>query len=79
MATAKIITDGNTQMVVLPENFHFDCSEVELQKVGAYIQIAPARKNAAREELIPASDEEVNRLSDELMKENAVAYRELAK
>ncbi len=78
MAIAKIITEGNTQKVILPEGFHFDCTEVEVQRIGTCIQIMP-KKDITSEKLIPASADEVKTLSHELMKENAVAYRELAK
>ncbi len=41
MATAKIIFDGNTQMVRLPIGYRFDCDEVEVRKVGSEIRLAP--------------------------------------
>ncbi|MDE7229451.1 MAG: hypothetical protein K2N56_03130 [Oscillospiraceae bacterium] len=76
MAIAKIITERNTQKVILPEGFHFDCSEVEVQRNGTGIILIP-KSGTEKYETLP--DEEITRISDELMKENAVAYRELAK
>jgi antitoxin VapB len=34
MEIAKVITDGTTQMVVLPENMHIDDGEVYIKKWG---------------------------------------------
>jgi len=34
METAKVITNGTTQMVVLPENVHITSSEVYVKKWG---------------------------------------------
>jgi antitoxin VapB len=34
METAKVITDGTTQMIILPENMHIDSSEVYVKKWG---------------------------------------------
>lgn len=34
METAKVITEGTTQMVILPENVHIDSSEVYVKKWG---------------------------------------------
>lgn len=47
MAVAKIITDGNTQMVQLPLGYHFDCDEVEVQQVGTEIRLAPKSDKGA--------------------------------
>ena len=42
MAIAKIITDGDTQTIILPTGYHlFDCDEAEVQKVGSEIRLAP--------------------------------------
>lgn len=41
MATAKVITDGNTQMIKLPTGYHFDCDEVDIQQIGQEIRISP--------------------------------------
>ncbi len=32
--TAKIIRNGNNQTVSLPEEFHFDCDEVVIERQG---------------------------------------------
>lgn len=47
MATAKIITDGNTQMVRLPVGYRFDCDEVEVQQIGSEIRLAPKSNRSA--------------------------------
>lgn len=41
MATARILTDGSTQILVIPKEFHFDCTEVEVTKTGTEIKLAP--------------------------------------
>lgn len=47
MAIAKIITDGNTQIVRLPIGYHFDCDEVEVKQVGSEIRLAPKSDKAS--------------------------------
>ncbi len=52
MAIAKIITDGNTQMIILPEGFRFDCDEVEVSRSDSCVRITPAPKSVMSKELI---------------------------
>jgi antitoxin VapB len=33
-STAKLIMDGDSQIVLLPEEFHFEGTEVRVSKVG---------------------------------------------
>lgn len=47
MATAKIITDGNSQVVRLPVGYRFDCDEVEVRQVGSEIRLAPKVNESA--------------------------------
>lgn len=77
--TAKVITQGNTLTVILPEGIHFaDCDEAEIEMIGSEIRLAPKAKTEP-EEVRYASNEEVKRISDELIKQNLEAYKELAK
>ncbi len=41
MATAKILTDGSTQIMVIPSELHLNCSEVEISKVGSELRLSP--------------------------------------
>lgn len=41
MAIAKILTDGNTQIMVIPGELHLSCSEVEISQVGSELHIVP--------------------------------------
>lgn len=42
MAIAKIITEGNTQKIILPEGCRFfDCDEAEVEMIGTEIRLAP--------------------------------------
>lgn len=52
MATAKIISDGNTQMIRLPIGYHFDCDEVDIRQIGSEIRLAP--KSDKSSELLEA-------------------------
>lgn len=46
MAIAKITTDGDTQIVRLPIGFHFDCDEVEVEKIGSVIRLVPQKSSS---------------------------------
>ncbi|MFW6240023.1 MAG: antitoxin, partial [Thermodesulfobacteriota bacterium] len=48
MKKAKIFQDGNFQAVRLPEEFHFDVSEVEIFRRGDEIVLRKMPKNLAR-------------------------------
>lgn len=47
MAKAKILTDGNTQIMVIPDDLHLNCSEVEISQIGLELRVVPmaAEKN----------------------------------
>lgn len=68
MAIAKIITEGNTQKIILPEGCHFfDCDEAEVEMIGSEIRLAPKAKTESKE-YRDAPDEEIFERSDKLMK-----------
>lgn len=48
MKTTKIFQDGDSQAVRLPEEFHFDVSEVEIFRRGNEIVLRKKPKNLAR-------------------------------
>lgn len=77
--TAKIVTEGNTQKVILPEGCHlFDCDEAEVEVIGSEIRLAP-KAGTEPKEYRDAPDEEIFKRSDKLMEKNLEAYIELAK
>lgn len=79
MAVAKIITEGNTQTIILPEGcLFFDCDEAEVEKVGSEIRLSPKTKTEP-EEYEFDTYEDIKELSDELIRQNHEAYTELAK
>jgi antitoxin VapB len=41
METAKIFMDGENQVVQLPEEYHFEGSEVYIKKVGNTVVLVP--------------------------------------
>ena len=43
MQTVKIVSNGNSQVVHLPEEFYFDVSEVYISKQGENIIISPKK------------------------------------
>src|SRR5260370_27468160 len=43
-ATAKLIVDGDSQMVLLPEEFRFEGSEVRISKIGDKVILEPVAK-----------------------------------
>jgi len=45
MYTAKIITDGDTQVVVLPEEIRFTCDEVLVNRIGDVVVLFPPEKD----------------------------------
>lgn len=52
MAIARVINDGDTQIVRLPIGFRFDCDEVEVEQIGSVIRLAPQK--STKEELLDA-------------------------
>jgi antitoxin VapB len=44
-ATAKLITDGDSQLVLLPEEFRFEGAEVRVSKVGDKVILEPGRRS----------------------------------
>ncbi len=61
MDTAKIITDGAKQIVVLPEEFHLSGNEIYIKKVGNTIVLIS--KDTPWQSLIDSLDE----FSDDFM------------
>ncbi len=47
MAIAKILTDGNTQIMVIPNNLHLNCNEVEVSQVGLELRVVPVAAEKA--------------------------------
>ena len=43
MPTARLFTNGNSQAVRLPKEFHFDGDEVIIKKVGGAVILLPKR------------------------------------
>ena len=43
-ATAKLIQDGDSQVVLLPEEFRFEGTEVRVSKVGDKVILEPLKK-----------------------------------
>ena len=43
MQTAKIVSNGNSQAVYLPEEFYFETSEVYISKQGENLIISPKK------------------------------------
>lgn len=41
MLTAKVVQDGDDQIIVLPDGFRFDCEEVLIEKVGNALILRP--------------------------------------
>lgn len=41
MAIAKILTDGNTQIMVIPNDLHLNCDKVEISQVGLELRVVP--------------------------------------
>lgn len=41
MDTAKIINDGDTQVIRLPETYHLDCDEVYIKKTPKGVLLIP--------------------------------------
>ena len=42
--TAKVIQDGDDQIIVFPEGFRFDCEEVLIEKVGNALILRPVSR-----------------------------------
>ena len=50
-ATAQLIMDGEDQIVLLPDEFRFECAEVRISKVGDKVVLEPdAEAKPATEE-----------------------------
>ena len=45
MLTAKVVQDGDDQIIVFPEGFRFDCEEVLIEKVGNVYLLRPSETN----------------------------------
>ncbi len=45
MQTAKIVNNGNNQVVFLPKEFYFDTTEVYISKQGDTLIISPKKSN----------------------------------
>ncbi len=43
-ATAKIVTEGGRQVVVLPEGFHLSGTELEIRREGDKVILEPVRR-----------------------------------
>jgi antitoxin VapB len=43
-ATAKLFIDGSSQAVLLPEEFRFEGTEVQISKVGDKVILEPLKK-----------------------------------
>jgi virulence-associated protein VagC len=52
-ATAKVIDDGEYQIVNLPEDFQFDAEAVWVQKIGDALLLSPISKT---ENFVPPTD-----------------------
>lgn len=48
MNTAKILQDGNSQAVILPKEFQFDTSEVQILRRGDEVILKKSPQNLAR-------------------------------
>jgi virulence-associated protein VagC len=48
-ATAKLIMDGESQVVLLPEEFRFEGTEVRVSKVGDKVILEPLNQQTAAE------------------------------
>ena len=75
MPTAKVITDGDTQILVLPKDVRFDCDEVEIT-VNNSIALLKIKESS---EITYLPDDVVTKISDRLIEKNLEAYKELAK
>jgi antitoxin VapB len=45
--TAKLIMDGDSQVVLLPEEFRFEGTEVRVSKVGDKVVLEPLQQQTA--------------------------------
>lgn len=69
MARAKILTDGNTQIMIIPDDLHLSCSEVEINQVGTELRVVPmaAPKNDMGFEKFLKSVSELGEFPDDVL------------
>ena len=48
-AAAKLIIDGNSQVVLLPDEFRFEGTEVRVTKIGERVILEPLKQQTAVE------------------------------
>lgn len=75
MPTAKVITDGDTQILVLPKDVRFNCDEVEIKENDAGMYFTPI--DSSQYTYLP--NDVIMEISDRLIEKNIEAYKELAK
>lgn len=57
MVATKVFKNGNSQAVRIPKDFHLDCSEVYMKKIGNQIMLIPKKQNISWDALWDLLDE----------------------